>query len=175
MLNTGTTDQVRTIVVGVDGSPHSEAALRWAIRLAGCMGSEIVAVNAVPPPTSAWYGLGYPAAMPPELLEERELVEADARRHFVEEWCRPLRDSGLHYRTVQATGRAASLIAAAADDVGAELVVVGRRGRGGMAELLLGSVSHELILHCAHPVLVVTGKGAPVAAGAANKTGGTTP
>jgi nucleotide-binding universal stress UspA family protein len=45
-----------------------------------------------------------------------------------------------------------------ADRENADIVVVGRRGRGGVAELLLGSASHELVLHSKHPVLVISAK-----------------
>jgi nucleotide-binding universal stress UspA family protein len=55
-------------------------------------------------------------------------------------------------------GRAASVIADVADRENADMVVVGRRGRGGVAELLLGSTSHELVLHSRRPVLVVSAK-----------------
>jgi nucleotide-binding universal stress UspA family protein len=51
------------------------------------------------------------------------------------------------YRTIFEDGRAASVIDAVAEREGADLVVVGRRGLGGVAELLLGSVSHELSHH----------------------------
>ncbi len=43
-----------------------------------------------------------------------------------------------------------------ANEFDADVVLVGRRGRGGVAELLLGSVSHELVLHCKRPVLVIS-------------------
>jgi nucleotide-binding universal stress UspA family protein len=45
-----------------------------------------------------------------------------------------------------------------ADRENADMVVVGRRGRGGVAELLLGSTSHELVLNSKHPVLVISAK-----------------
>jgi len=76
---------------------------------------------------------------------------------FEEVWCKPLREAGVKYRPVFKDGRAASVIAEVADDADADVVLVGRRGRGGMAELLLGSVSHELVLHCKRPVLVISG------------------
>jgi nucleotide-binding universal stress UspA family protein len=55
-------------------------------------------------------------------------------------------------------GRASSVINDVADRENADMVVVGRRGRAGVAELLLGSASHELVLHSKHPVLVVSAK-----------------
>jgi nucleotide-binding universal stress UspA family protein len=64
--------------------------------------------------------------------------------------------SALPYRTVLTDGRPASVIAATAEAVDADLVVVGRRGLGGVAEVLLGSVSHELSLHCKRPVLLIS-------------------
>jgi nucleotide-binding universal stress UspA family protein len=80
----------------------------------------------------------------------------EMKRQFEQVWCKPLRDSGLPYRTVLKDGRPASLIAETAESVDADLVVVGRRGLGGVAEVLLGSVSHELSLHCKRPVLLIS-------------------
>jgi nucleotide-binding universal stress UspA family protein len=78
------------------------------------------------------------------------------RTDFENKWCKPLKVSGIRYRTVMEDGRAASVIAAVADREKADVVIVGRRGRGGVAELLLGSASHELVLHSKRPVLVIS-------------------
>ena len=53
-------------------------------------------------------------------------------------------------------GRPASVIATVADGIDADVIVVGRRGRGGVAELVLGSVSHELVLHSKRPILLIS-------------------
>jgi nucleotide-binding universal stress UspA family protein len=82
---------------------------------------------------------------------------AAMKKAFEEEWCKPLRKSGLRYRMKMQDGKPASVIADVADAVDADLVVVGRRGRGSVAELLLGSVSHELSHHCKRPVLLISG------------------
>lgn len=145
---------ITRIVVGVDGSEHAAFALDWAVRMAKGMGSEVIAVFAISPPLyfEAPYGYAAPIA-PPQLDPE---WRAEMKKEFESEWCKQLRESGVSHRTVMEDGRPASVIANVADQVGANVIVVGRRGRGGVAELLLGSVSHELVLHCRRPVLVIS-------------------
>lgn len=146
------TQGIKRIVVGLDGSDHAAAALDWAINVARPIGAEIVAVSALHMPVYPFdpYAIAYPLEYDPEW-------RAAMRKAFEEEWCKPLRESGLPYRMEMQDGRAASVIADVADAVDADLVVVGRRGRGGVAELLLGSVSHELSHHCKRPVLLISG------------------
>lgn len=137
------------IVVGLDGSEHAAWALLWAIDLAKIVRAEIAAVSALDAPV---YVSEYGA--PP--LQFDPTWRADMQRAFEEEWCDPLRQAEIPYRTVMEDGRAAVVIAGVADRMDADLVVVGRRGRGGVAELLLGSVSHELTQHCRRPVLLIS-------------------
>jgi nucleotide-binding universal stress UspA family protein len=140
------------IVVGVDGSEHSEAAIKWAVRMAKGMGSEVVAVFAVAPPV--YFDGGFMApVVPPQLDEE---WRAGMKSEFERRWCKGLREAGVGYRTIMEDGRPASVIAQVADRVNADVIVVGRRGRGGVAELVLGSVSHELVLHSKRPILVIS-------------------
>jgi len=145
---------IKRVVVGIDGSEHAAQALDWTIGFARPLKAEIIAVFAIPPPSYLEYGagLGLPI-VPPELDPE---WRSEMRREFEQDWCRSLRDSGVPYRTVIEDGRPASVIAAVADREEAGLVVIGRRGRGGVAELLLGSVSHELTQHCKHPTVVIS-------------------
>jgi nucleotide-binding universal stress UspA family protein len=154
--SSGTASQtvVKRIVVGIDGSDHAAAALEFAIGLARPLKAEIVAVFAVPPAQSVTYGgfYGEPIVLPDFSLEELRQLKRD----FRQEWCRTLRDSGLEYKAVAETGSPAAVIAAIAEREQADLVVVGRRGRGGLAELVLGSVSHELSHHCTRPVLLIS-------------------
>ncbi|HEY4912976.1 MAG TPA: universal stress protein [Candidatus Dormibacteraeota bacterium] len=140
------------IAVGVDGSDSSAAAIRWAIRLAKGMGSQVIAIYAVDIP--AYFP--EPEELPFVLDQEwRDGMKSE----FEEKWCRPLKVAGVRYRAVIEDGRAATVIAAVAQREKADVIVVGRRGRGGVAELLLGSTSHELVLHSRLPVLVVSAKG----------------
>jgi nucleotide-binding universal stress UspA family protein len=140
------------IVVGVDGSTHSEAAINWAVRMAKGMGSEVVAVFAIATPV--YFDGGYMAPVPPPQLDPE--WRAAMKTEFEGQWCKQLRDAGVRYRTVMEDGRPAEVIAQVADSVDADVIVVGRRGRGGVAELVLGSVSHALVLHSKRPILVIS-------------------
>lgn len=140
---------IQRIVVGLDGSEHSSAALAWAVRMAKGMGSEVIAVHAVQP-VMYWDG----SYAPP--IEFDQQWRTALTNQFEDEWCRPLREAGVRHRMVLEDGRAATVISDVADEVDADLIVVARRGRGGFAALLLGSVSHELTLHCQRPVLVIS-------------------
>ncbi len=140
---------VRRIVVGIDGSEPAAAALATSVGLARSLGAEIVAVHAIPPPALSEYRYGM---LPVEL---DPAWRAEVRRQLEEEWCRPLEEAGVPYRTVERDGRPATVIREVADEEEADLVVVGRRGRGRVAELLLGSVSHELSHTCQRPLLLI--------------------
>jgi nucleotide-binding universal stress UspA family protein len=145
---------IRRIVVGVDGSQSSAAAVKWALRLANGLGSHVIAVYAVDIPVYLPEPYGLPVQFDPEW-------RAALKDEFENKWCKPLKVAGIRYRTVMEDGRAASVINDVADRENADMVVVGRRGRGEVAELLLGSTSHELVLHSKHPVLVISAKKAP--------------
>lgn len=140
------------IVVGVDGSEHALAAIEWAIRMAKGMGSEVIAVYALNTPV--FFDTGYSSPLVPVQYDPEWRDEM--KREFEQDWCKPLKDSGVKYRAVMENGRPATVISKIADEVNADVVLVGRRGRGGVAELLLGSVSHELVQHSKRPVLVIS-------------------
>jgi len=142
---------IRRIAIGVDGSESSTAAIKWAIRLAKGMGSQVIAVFALDIP----FYLLEPYDIPIQFDEDwRTAMRSD----FENKWCKPLKVAGVRYRAVVEDGRAATVIAEVAEREKADLIVVGRRGRGGVSELLLGSASHELVLHSKLPVLVVSAK-----------------
>ena len=142
---------LKRIVVGVDGSEAGKGALEWAARLAKTAHYEVVAVYAIDIPLA----LPDPYAIPFYLDEKwRSAIQKD----FENKWLRPLKTAGVRYRAIMQDGRPASVILEVADQEKAELVVVGRRGRGEVAELLLGSVSHEIVLHSRRPVMLVPRK-----------------
>ncbi|KJK59915.1 universal stress protein [Saccharothrix sp. ST-888] len=140
-----TNDSAPRIVVGVDGSPSSGAALRWAVRQAGLIGGTVDAVGAWEPPVA--YGWSAPVV-------DTTLDEEAARRAFTTELREVLGDAcpvKVNGRLV--LGHPAAVLLEAAND--AELLVVGNRGRGGFVRAMLGSVSQQCALHATCPVVIV--------------------
>jgi nucleotide-binding universal stress UspA family protein len=137
--------QEERIVVGVDGSESSKAALRWAIRQARLTGGSVDAVTAWRYP--ATYGLA-------PVGDERIDFAGDARKALMA----ALNEvSGLEpdvpVRPLVTEGRAGEVLLRAAK--GADLLVVGSRGHGEFASALLGSVSLYCVLHAHCPVLTL--------------------
>jgi len=136
------------IVVGVDGSPGSRAALRWAHDEARLRAATLVAVAVWQYPMMTSLP-AFGAMPPPEDLG----TEAEAAL------LKTLSDEGVEatgdvpVTTVVAEGPPAKALLEAAGD--AAMLVVGSRGHGGFTGLLLGSVSQQCASHAACPVVVV--------------------
>jgi len=138
--------------VGVDGSPQSGKALEWAVARARLGGEQLELVNAYSlTPALDLYGHGLTAGQPADWLIEfsEQLVDAAAAR------VRELAPD-LTCTPTSTMGQPAFMLAAASE--GADAVVVGRRGLGGAASVLLGSVSNRLTIQAKCP-LVVVGEG----------------
>ena len=135
------------VVVGADGSPDSVAAVALAATEADRLGQELTVVHAWRSPDlflSGDTGRGYRD----ERVEEGEgVVLAESVAGLGERYP----DLVVHQLLVQSQPAQALLDAAK----GARLLVVGSRGLGGVARMLLGSVSHTLVLHSPCPVLVM--------------------
>ena len=136
------------IVVGVDGSTNGERALRWAVDEARLRGAELELIVAIPPA-----GL-FDAVT---AARSREDLEADATsllERVLDEVVLPAVDTSevTVHRSVR-TGAAAEVLCEAAE--GADLLVVGARGRGGFTGLLVGSAAGQVVAHAPCPVVVV--------------------
>jgi nucleotide-binding universal stress UspA family protein len=133
------------IVVGVDGSPSSLDALRWAIAQAHLSGAVVEAVTAWDyPPT---YGWSIP--VPDDALATGART---ALADSVREAAGPDGPAAqIHASVVH--GNAAQVLLEAAR--GADLLVVGNRGHGGFAEAMLGSVGQHCVQHAPCPVVIV--------------------
>lgn len=141
---------LRRIVTGVDGSDASRHALAWAIDEAARWGAQLDVVHAwdvpfvvVPPPVSPTY--------------DRDLDAAERGAQQVLDSCvdgaQLPAGSALRIERILVRDRPAAALLDVAK--GADLLVVGNRGRGGFADLLLGSVSSQCLHHATCPVVVV--------------------
>jgi nucleotide-binding universal stress UspA family protein len=139
---------VDRIVVAVDGSETGRRALRWAIDEAMAHGAVVIAVHAWSEPPIGTYPL---AAVheDPELF--RKAAE-DVVRREVDAVAGGAGGGPVIEVRLVAGAAATAIIEAAA---GADLVVVGSRGRGGFKGLLLGSVSQQVVHHSPCPVVVI--------------------
>jgi nucleotide-binding universal stress UspA family protein len=137
------------LVVGVDGSLHSERAVKWCAEHARLIGAEVVAVHAVDIPVYGGATAYFPALyLTPEQRDElRDVASRD--------WCKPLADAGITFDVELVDDTPSAAVLKVAEEEDAVLVVVGRRGRGGFAELVLGSVGHQLAHHLACPLVIV--------------------
>ena len=139
------------IVVGVDGSPASVAALRWAVRQAELTGATLGAVTAWHYPTV----LGGYAWAPVAAMESQNLQESAEKTAagVVAAAVDPATDVPI--RILAPEGSPARVLLGAAD--GADLLVVGGSGHGSLAGALLGSVSRHCAQHAPGTVAVIRG------------------
>lgn len=141
----GQADASRPVLLGVDGSPASEAAVAWAFDEASRRGVDLVAMHAwsdvssVPPFAPEWRSYEQEGG---EVLAER-LSGWQERYPHIHVHRRVICDRPAH-RLIEESRRA-------------QLVVLGSRGRGGFARLLLGSVSAAVAESSTTPVIVVRG------------------
>jgi nucleotide-binding universal stress UspA family protein len=138
----------RTVLVGVDGSTPSHKALRWAAVEAAARGAELVVLNAwqhtlLPPAGSVSVSEHYvpePSQRSPEdLLEEIREVLGE--------------DPPVLVRPKVRQGNPARVLIEESEE--ADLLVVGTRGHGGFAGLVLGSVSQQVVAYAKCAVIVV--------------------
>jgi len=140
-----TTEVKPLVVVGVDGSDGSKAALRWAADYARPVQGRLRVVGAWQFPTMYY---GYAVALPEDdLATETEHAVRDAVVEVLGS------EPGIEIETCIEQGPAAEVLRDAAE--AADLLVVGSRGHGAFAGMLLGSVSSHVVHHADCPVVVV--------------------
>ncbi len=148
---------MRRILVAVDGSEPARRAVRRAADLAVKYGAELLLVNVLPS--------GAREVVPRELaayaeIEHIHVTKGDLLRGIAEQILRQAeadaREAGVaEVRSMVETGDPATAIAEVARTEKADLIVMGRRGLGMLAGLLLGSVSHKVTQLAACDCLLV--------------------
>ena len=138
---------MNAIVVGTDGSPGAEAAVRKVIELAGGSDATVHLVCAYPAP-SALERLGMTAKQDPTDLRgvAYDVLARDERR---------LGEAGLAVEKYAVEGDPAHAIIDVASEHGADLIAVGARGTTGLRRFMLGSVASKLSHHSPTSLLIV--------------------
>jgi nucleotide-binding universal stress UspA family protein len=144
---------VRSIVVGSDGSPSADAAIRRAAEIAEGTGAHVHLVTAYPDVPN--YRETIESSAKAEPIDLREVAESVLARES-----RALTDGGIDVTTHAREGDPADVIIKVAQEVGADMVLVGARGLTGLQRFLLGSVSSKLSHHAPMSVMVVRDEGA---------------
>lgn len=138
------------IVVGVDGSECSRAALKFALEEARVRKASLHIVVVWHVPLTA-YSAGW-APPPPNLAEDSEAAAND----ILEEALQLVKDDDagdVEIESFVREGQSAQILIE--ESAKAELLVIGSRGRGGFRDLLLGSVSQQCAHHARCPVTIV--------------------
>ena len=142
--------EIKQIVVGVDGSQASRAALHWAYDEATHHDASLTVISTWHPPAmpmSPPYGSippeGYVSQPKRDALDLLQKLVADLEE----------RNPPVDVRTAIEEGNPAEVLIERSKE--ADLMVVGSRGHGGFSGMLLGSVSQHLVAHSECPVVVV--------------------
>jgi nucleotide-binding universal stress UspA family protein len=144
------------IVVGVDGSDHSHRALIWAMRQAAQQQAPLTVLAVRPDPVRPVTGVNWGLHAYPEDTHNPE-VARKAIQAIVEQAGNEISETAPQVTVNVVTGDPAEELVKASRD--ADMIVVGSRGSGGFASLLMGSVSSKVAHHAACAVVVIRGDG----------------
>lgn len=139
----------KRVLVALDGSPSSEAVLRFLLEIAGPLDMAMVLLRVLEPVPP----------MPIEGTRHVTLQDVEARRREAEEYLTPIA-AGLRARGVDVTfqvrqGRPDEEILAVARERGADLIAMATHGRTGLGRLLFGSVAEAVLRHATVPVFLI--------------------
>ncbi|HEY6459524.1 MAG TPA: universal stress protein [Polyangiaceae bacterium] len=141
----------RRILVPSDFTETSDRALDWAIDLAAAVGAPVTVIHSYEIPI-----LGFPdASMLPTPDISRKIAEA--AKKGLDALVDARRARGVALDAILREGVAWEQINAVAEDVNADLIVIGTHGRKGIARALLGSVAENVIRTSRRPVLTIHG------------------
>jgi len=147
----------RRIVVGLDGSANARRAVAFVAGLVGARGARVTLVRVVEPLGLPSLGL-MPRAVRAPLARELAALTAERRARAARELAPArarLARAGFSVRPLVRTGAPLAELLAAVGAARASLLVVGARGAGGVARLLLGSTAEGALARCPVPVLIV--------------------
>jgi nucleotide-binding universal stress UspA family protein len=142
------------IIVGVDGSDHSRLALAWAMREAVQHHVPLTVMTVRPAPVRPATRIFWAVPDLPDNSHDPELARK-ALQEFVDKAANEIGETGPEVTVSVSAGDPAEELVKASRD--ADMLVVGSRGSGGFARLLMGSVSSQVTHHATCPVVIIPG------------------
>jgi nucleotide-binding universal stress UspA family protein len=143
------------IVVGTDGSETASVALGKAIELAGHEGSTLHIVHAHRLVSAAQLGQAASVGAPTFDFAEVNRGIEDESKQVCDRAAAQAKAAGVKAETHQMPGDASDALLDVAEQVGADLLVVGNRGMSGVRRFVLGSVPNKVSHHCPCSLLIV--------------------
>jgi len=140
------------ILIGVDDSPHAQAALDFVRKMKWPEGTRAIVLSAIRPPVTVYSEIQVPAALQTERILEDQM---QYHQEIVSRAEQRLREAGLRTEARVLEGDPREALVETARTEGADLLVVGSHGRTGLAKLLMGSVAAHVMGHAPCNVLVV--------------------
>lgn len=141
--------EIRQILAPTDFSRHSEAALRYACRLAERLGATLHLLHVLPDVVPVGPDPMLAPSMPPDYYSETETQSLDALAKAIDpSWGQP-----QAVQTAVRWGGAVEGIVGYAADQGIDLIVIATHGRTGLSHVLLGSVAERIVREAPCPVL----------------------
>lgn len=142
--------KIEIILVGIDGSEGSLRAAEHGVALARERGASLLLATVVRTP-EGWWGIGgappTPEAMSAALVEGQQKILEEAEDH--------LDLTGIDHETIEEVGDPGTRLLAVAEERGADLIVIGRRGANLAERVILGSVADRVCHLAPIPVLVI--------------------
>lgn len=137
----------KKILVPVDGSKHSEKALKHAVGLAERYDAEVMILNVTQPIPLSPQTTFYAAELRDKMME--------SGRKLVEDYKQKYQTAKVNIKTNSASGMPADVICEKVENENFDLVVIGSRGLSISKRIILGSVSGRVSRNCPCPVLIV--------------------
>lgn len=149
----------KNILIAVDSSSYSEKAVRYGFGLAASLQASVALVHVIDPPAATSYGgmdpiMGSQTAFIPEL---NEIQEQNSKELLERLKSYSLGDAD-RVATISKIGQPKNEILETAQEIAADLIILGTHGRTGFDHFISGSVSESVARHSVCPVLIVPSK-----------------
>jgi nucleotide-binding universal stress UspA family protein len=147
-------DNINRILIAVEDSPYSEEAIHYGFLLAKKLGSKIAIVHADDIPVSTPYIADPLLSETPMMIPEIMEIQEQAAKNLLDRIKKQYGDD-IEITSYKKVGRVQDEILSAAEEYGADLIILGTHGRTGLDHFISGSVSESVARKAKCPVLII--------------------